>query len=83
MYTTLSKENLELYFLFLYRELGSVSCWESSFCASVYHDKFSHINSTFIAESPTGRFTFCNFFRLLMSMYLHVPHVSNFHGIWF
>jgi len=33
VYPTLPKENLELYFLFLDRELGSVRCCESSFCA--------------------------------------------------
>ena len=33
VYTTLPKVNLELYFLFLDRELGSVRCCESSFCA--------------------------------------------------
>jgi len=53
MYTTLPKLNLETYFLFLDWDLGSVRCCESSFCASVYHDNFSHINSTFIAESLT------------------------------
>jgi len=46
IYLTLPKENLELYFLFLDRELGSVRCCESSFCVSVNHDNFSHIKST-------------------------------------
>ena len=46
VYPTLSKENIELYFLFLFRELGCVRFCESSFCAGVNHDNFSYIKNT-------------------------------------
>jgi hypothetical protein len=137
LYPTLIRANLELYFLFLDRELGSVRCYESSFCDWVNHDYFIQIKIHVISESPTaihiysernwqavstkavpcfqllfecacrqiqfsggcswvasycqstvsiivivywGSFMSDIFLRLLISVLLHPPNGSNFHG---
>jgi len=50
VFRTLPKENLKLYFLFLDRELGSVRCCESPFCAAVNHNNCSHVRSTVLFQ---------------------------------
>jgi hypothetical protein len=58
VYPTQPKENLELYFLFLEWELGTVRYCESLFCSSVSYDNLSQNLSNVISENTAAFYTY-------------------------
>ena len=62
VYPTLPNQNMELYLLFVDRELGSVRCCEPSFCSSVNRGNFSQIKSVYyFRKSYSHSHIFCKF----------------------